>query len=172
MAISTEEMKTPLMFHRFAGSNSEGKRVAGVSDRLGHERIRGVAMNRMRQSLLYGVLVGVTMLFSMSVCAEEGWTPRPTIVQAQGERCVEPTEVMRERHFEFIEHHRDETMHQGIRTTKYSLTGCIKCHATRDKKGKYLPVNAQGQFCNSCHTYAAVSIDCFSCHATKPPAEK
>jgi hypothetical protein len=29
-------------------------------------------------------------------------------------------------------------------------------------------VTAQGQFCQGCHAYTAVKIDCFSCHASVP----
>jgi hypothetical protein len=127
-------------------------------------------VNRMKQLLMYIVLAVVTATVSMLANAE-GWTPKPTIVKGKGEECVEPTEVMRKRHFEFILHQRDETMHRGIRTEKYSLTGCIDCHAKRGEDGEFLPINAKGQFCQSCHSYAAVSMDCFQCHATKP-AEK
>jgi hypothetical protein len=30
---------------------------------------------------------------------------------------------------------------------------------------------APGDFCVSCHTYAAVRIDCFECHASKAVAQ-
>ncbi len=82
--------------------------------------------------------------------------------------CVEPTPVMRRRHFEFIEHQRDLTVHQGIRGSKHSLAGCVDCHARRDASGKPVPVNAEGEFCNTCHEYAAVEFDCFMCHSTVP----
>ena len=36
----------------------------------------------------------------------------------------------------FILHQRDETVHRGIRTTKYSLRGCIDCHAERNDAGE------------------------------------
>lgn len=121
-------------------------------------------MNRMRQPLLYVLLATMVSVSAYG----EGWTPRPTILKGKGEQCVEPTDVMRKRHFDFILHQRDETMHRGIRTEQHSLTGCIECHATRDENGKYLPVDAEGQFCNTCHSYAAVSMDCFQCHATIP----
>ena len=84
------------------------------------------------------------------------------------EQCVEPTSVMRRNHFEFIKHQRDLTVHQGIRGSKYSLAGCVDCHARKDTAGKFVPVNAEGQFCDGCHDYAAVSLDCFSCHSTVP----
>ena len=91
---------------------------------------------------------------------------------AKGEACVEPTDIMRRSHFQFILHQRDDTVHQGIRSKKHSLKGCIDCHATQDDQGRYRPINAEGQFCQSCHAYTATRIDCFECHATKPATEE
>ncbi len=85
-----------------------------------------------------------------------------------GTKCVEDEKLMREKHYDFLLHQRDKTMHQGIRTTKYSLKKCINCHVTKDKNGNYPDIKTNKHFCNSCHTYAAVTIDCFQCHATKP----
>ncbi|MGB1109769.1 MAG: Hdr-like menaquinol oxidoreductase cytochrome c subunit [Gammaproteobacteria bacterium] len=90
---------------------------------------------------------------------------------AEGRNCVEPNDVMRRQHFSFIMHQRDETVHRGIRTKKHSLKGCVDCHSAKDDSGTHIPVNTEGQFCSSCHEYAAVKIDCFECHATVP-AEK
>lgn len=90
--------------------------------------------------------------------------PQPTIVIAHPGKCVAPTEVMRKDHMQFLLHHRDETMHEGIRTKQFSLKNCVDCHAdpvTHTVLGK-------NGFCQSCHTYAAVSIDCFSCHSPNP----
>ena len=89
---------------------------------------------------------------------------------AKGEACVEPTDVMRRSHFAFILHQRDDTVHRGIRTSKHSLKGCVDCHAATDEQGGYRSINAEGQFCQSCHAYTATKIDCFECHATKPAA--
>lgn len=104
-----------------------------------------------------------------AVVAQEQKTtrvPLPAVKIYQGDRCVEPTEVMRRDHMKFILHQRDETMHRGIRTSKHSLKECVNCHAD-PKTGSVL---GQDGFCASCHTYAAVSIDCFTCHTDK--AEK
>ena len=60
--------------------------------------------------------------------------------------CVEPTDVMRRRHFEFIKHQRDVTVHQAI--------------------------NAPGEFCAACHEYTGATLDCFSCHATTPTGSR
>jgi hypothetical protein len=94
-------------------------------------------------------------------------TPLPNVsITKQGEKCVEPTDVMRRDHMNFILHQRDETMHRGIRTSRHSLKNCVNCHAD-PKTGSVL---GKDGFCQGCHTYAAVSIDCFSCHTDK--AEK
>jgi len=111
--------------------------------------------------------------FSMACADGEKSSSRvslPKFPQPAGEKCVEPADVMRREHMEMILHQRDETMHKGIRgiSAKYALKGCIDCHVGYDDQDKALPINAEGQFCESCHTYAAVSIDCFSCHRTTP----
>ncbi len=87
---------------------------------------------------------------------------------SKGDRCVEPTDVMRREHMRFLMHQRDDTVHGGIRGAKHSLVGCIDCHVQRDAQGIAIPVDAEGQFCESCHGFAGVSMDCFGCHATVP----
>ncbi len=82
--------------------------------------------------------------------------------------CVEPTDDMRRNHMELIKHQRDATVHGGIRGTKYSLTGCIECHVSAAPDGHLLPVNGEHQFCNACHSFAAVDVNCFGCHASVP----
>lgn len=82
--------------------------------------------------------------------------------------CVEPTPLMRKKHYAFLTHDRDITVHQGVRTIKHSLAGCVDCHAAKDDVGEYVPVTAEGQFCQSCHEYAGVELPCFSCHSATP----
>jgi len=92
----------------------------------------------------------------------------PVIAKGKGERCVADTDYMRRFHMIELKHQRDDTMQRGVRTKKFSLKECVACHATTDPEGKPISINAPGQFCASCHDYAAVTIDCFQCHATKP----
>ena len=84
------------------------------------------------------------------------------------EQCVEPTIVMQKEHFKFLYHQRDKTVIKGVRTKKHSLANCIDCHVSYDNKGEAIPVNSDGQFCQTCHVETAVNIDCFSCHASVP----
>jgi hypothetical protein len=98
-----------------------------------------------------------------------GRTPVPTPARGRGDKCVAPTDWMRRNHMTMLKHQRDDTVHLGERTGKFSLKACVECHAVNGKDGHPLPVSDPGHFCRSCHDYAAVSIDCFECHASRPP---
>jgi len=90
--------------------------------------------------------------------------PRPVINIDKPGRCVEDTATMRREHPDMLRHQRDLTVHEGVRTRAHSLKACVECHASA-KTGSVL--GKQG-FCQSCHDYASVRIDCFGCHASKP----
>lgn len=90
----------------------------------------------------------------------------PVIKIEKPGQCVEPTALMRRDHMKLILHQRDQTMVRGIRTTKHSLKNCIDCHASP----KTNSVLGKEGFCESCHTYAAVQMDCFECHSPSPRA--
>ncbi|MHB8563991.1 MAG: hypothetical protein ACYDDA_08605 [Acidiferrobacteraceae bacterium] len=90
--------------------------------------------------------------------------PQPDVRDAKGKHCVQPTAVMLRDHMVFLLHQRFVTVHDGIHATRYSLIHCVNCHAnpvTHSVLGK-------NGFCESCHTYNAVSISCFSCHSPSP----
>ncbi len=86
----------------------------------------------------------------------------------KGEQCIADTPTMRRDHMRMLEHQRDETVRGGIRGAKASLKGCIDCHASK-KTGSV--AQAPTDFCAACHSYAAVKIDCFERHASKPAAK-
>ena len=90
--------------------------------------------------------------------------PKPVIDIARPGRCVEDTAIMRREHPDMLKHQRDLTVHEGIRTKAHSLKECVQCHASV-KTGSVL---GEKGFCQSCHEYASVKIDCFNCHASKP----
>lgn len=118
----------------------------------------------------------VTVFASLAVASDDderaSRIPKPAEAKPRGERCVEDTEFMKRNHMKLILHQRDETMHKGIRTTKYSLKNCISCHATPTKENPEVrSVLGEGHFCQSCHAYNAVKIDCFECHSSKPSGE-
>ena len=82
-------------------------------------------------------------------------------VGAEEPNCVLPREQMRATHMELLNDWRDRVVRKGQRMTRtfdgkpvrMSLTGtCLGCH------------NNKAEFCDRCHSYAAVELDCFSCH--------
>ncbi|MEN8196429.1 MAG: Hdr-like menaquinol oxidoreductase cytochrome c subunit [Pseudomonadota bacterium] len=117
-------------------------------------------------------LLAMMFLPSLAAAQEAGGVPSPAITKGKGDQCVADTDYMRRYHMKELSHQRDETMQQGVRTKKFSLKECVACHATTDDGGQPVSINAPGEFCASCHEYAAVKVDCFQCHATKPEENK
>jgi hypothetical protein len=119
--------------------------------------------------VLARALVLALLAAAGAACAGDraGRTPLPAIEPATaGTQCVEPADVMRRYHMRFLEHQRDETVHGGVRGAKHSLKACIDCHASAKTASV---AGAETNFCVSCHSYAAVRIDCFECHTSKSP---
>ena len=97
--------------------------------------------------------------------ASSSRVPQPVIETARGGECVADRAFMRRNHMKLLMHQRDDTLRGGIRTGKYSLKACIACHSSSTSQS----VTAEpSNFCQSCHIYAAVKIDCFECHANTP----
>ena len=94
--------------------------------------------------------------------------PVPKPPKGRGEECVTETDYIRRYHMVLLDHQRDDTVHDGIRTKQFSLKECIDCHAVKGADGVPVGYGDSAHFCRSCHDYAAVAIDCFECHASKP----
>lgn len=93
--------------------------------------------------------------------------PKPVDASA----CVEPVEVMRREHMNFLLHQRDATVLDGERDSKYSLVGCMNCHNPSESAETALRYPDPEHFCAGCHLYTSVRIDCFECHADRGLAE-
>ncbi len=119
-------------------------------------------MKRMIKLLSFAAVLVLTQ--SAPALAGDSGVPMPKHALPEG-KCVEDTQVMRRNHMEYLKHHRDETMHRGIRTKQHSLKECINCHVPEQQAEAG---EQKDHFCQSCHSYAGVTIDCFQCHATKP----
>lgn len=116
---------------------------------------------------VFGTVLLVMLTLSGSVLAE-GRVPFPEIPKGQGDKCVLDTAYMRINHMKVILHHRNDTVRQGIRTKRFSLKGCIECHAVPGPNKQPVSVKSPKHFCRACHDYAAVKVDCFQCHASTP----
>ena len=84
----------------------------------------------------------------------------PVVKIEKGGACVAPVEEMRRNHMTMLFHQRDRTLRQGVREPRFSLKGCVECHAGGERGS----VLGKDGFCSSCHSYASVKIDCFECH--------
>ena len=121
------------------------------------------------EAMLATLLTAAVLLVLPSGHAFAGdasWLPKPA--RGQGEKCVADTDWMRRNHMTVLMHQRDDTVHDGIRTERFSLKGCIDCHALKGDDGKPVTVANPQHFCRTCHDYAAVRVDCFECHASRP----
>jgi hypothetical protein len=114
----------------------------------------------------------LTLLASLVVAqalhaAEPGRVPRPAIKAGDGASCVADKEFMKKNHMDLLKHQRDGTMHMGLRTQRFSLKGCVNCHAG---KATGSVIAAPDDFCRGCHVYSGVTLDCFECHSGKAVA--
>ena len=121
-----------------------------------------------RPSIISWLGFAVVIMLMTTLAPAEEKTFLPQLPPAKGEACVEPTDVMRREHMNFILHQRDLTVHKGVRTEKHRFTNCINCHVQKNTEGEFPRHTSNEHFCTSCHTFSAVSIDCFQCHADRP----
>lgn len=108
--------------------------------------------------------VMLAALATLAAAADSGRVPKPVIEIANPGQCIDSPEVMRRTHMDLLKHQRDKTMHEGERRAKASLNGCIECHASKSS-GSVQGTNQN--FCQGCHSYTAVKLDCFECHQPK-----
>ena len=119
-----------------------------------------------RRNVIALTVVTLVSLVGMTVALSD--VPQPDIPKGQGEQCVEDSNLMRRNHMTMLKHQRDETMLKGVRSKQYSLKECVACHAVPGPDSTPVTVASPKHFCRSCHDYAAVKIDCFQCHASRP----
>ncbi len=136
--------------------------------------MKRVGIYGMAAALLLGlVLVLSLFVTTCGASAQEGQRVAlaPVPPKAQGGPCVADKETMRRNHMTMLKHQRDMTVHQGVRGKPEGLTNCIACHAVKGADRKFVNYDSPKHFCRSCHDYAAVSLDCFECHNSRPEAK-
>ena len=120
----------------------------------------------MKRWLLAAAWLAATALAGAAQ-AEGSRVPQPKFSVDTSTQCVAPPEVMRRTHMDLLKHRRDRTVHQGVRGGDESLTRCIACHASKTDGAA---IGAPDAFCQSCHSYVGVKLDCFECHQGRPGA--
>ncbi len=126
-------------------------------------------MHRSRSSRCLAIFMTL-VIFGLSALVLAG-DRGPQIPKGKGEHCVADTDFMRRNHMDLIVHQRDNTVVKGIRGEPFSLVECVDCHVQRDANNVPIRIDAEGQFCASCHQFVAAKIDCFSCHAAVPDSD-
>lgn len=104
---------------------------------------------------------------------DQGWTvPQPDFAKlARAHKKDDPT-VMIRNHPNFLLGHRSVVVYKGARQEINTIEKCVDCHAVKGDDGKAVGYDDPKHFCGECHNKAAVNIDCFECHNSKPPADK
>lgn len=99
--------------------------------------------------------------------------PLPAFDVDRTTQCVLPGARMRLEHPGLLTHQRDRAVHLGLSDEQVSMKACVGCHAGPGAGESAGAVVGQPKaFCESCHRYAAVQIDCFGCHRSTPVASK
>jgi len=114
------------------------------------------------------MLAGLAAILLLTPVLAAAGAPRPTILIENPGQCIAPVSEMRRNHMDKLQHVRDRTMRQGIRGEKASLNECINCHASKTTGS----VIGKGGFCQECHAYTAVKLDCWDCHQPKAGSHK
>jgi hypothetical protein len=108
-------------------------------------------------------LVGFAAVLLLAPALSSAGAAKPVVNIENPGQCIAPAEEMRRNHMDMLKHQRDRTMRQGIRGEKASLNECINCHASKTTGS----VTGKDNFCESCHSYVAVKLDCWDCHQPK-----
>ncbi len=111
--------------------------------------------------LILFVALALSPILYNAATGEAAGKPELTL-PAQEKQCVEAADYMRANHMELLVAWREGVVRQGQRTYlagdgkqyEMSLTGtCLQqCHTQKT------------EFCDRCHDYAGVSLNCWSCH--------
>ncbi len=124
---------------------------------------------RLRLWIAAPVLAGLAVVAGAAGAAgaSGGRVPLPQLEVDPSTTCVAPPDVMRRTHMQMLKHRRDRTVHQGVRGGDEALTRCLECHASRTTGAA---IGTRDAFCQSCHDYVGVKLDCFECHQGRPGA--
>lgn len=123
-----------------------------------------------------GPALVVVVLAPLAVVARHGITqgfqlPQTDLASLVADHKTDDATVMIRNHPGFLFSHRTIVMHTGVGSPADSLERCVTCHAVKDASGQPVGFDDPAHFCRGCHTRAAVSIDCFECHQSRPSPE-
>jgi hypothetical protein len=119
-------------------------------------------------AVVLAVLLLVPAVIGAGQVAADGWTKEPAnfakLIRAH--RSQDPT-VMIRNHPNFLMHKQGVVVYSGVRSNDDTIERCVTCHVVKEA-GQPVDFENPKHFCTACHNQAAVSIDCFECHNSKP----
>ncbi len=89
----------------------------------------------------------------------------------QAAHCIiaEDNAQVRRVHGRWINQHRYPAQRALAYPDEYRVQACINCHVPESKNDQAVRItHTETHFCATCHTYVAVRLDCFECHADRP----
>jgi len=120
---------------------------------------------RIRSFLARAIATLAALAWALPALADGSAVLGPEVLIENPGHCIAPAQEMRRNHPDMLKHQRDITVHAGTRGARVSLNACIACHANRSN-GSVL--GSSRNFCQGCHEFAAVRLDCFECHQSVP----
>ena len=108
--------------------------------------------------------LAILALFALFCGTANAEVTVPHLDIGKGGHCVNDPKFMKINHGDLLKKQRTITVHQGV-IGRYSLIKCVNCHASRVNNSV---LGTNSNFCQGCHVYAAVKIDCFECHSSRP----
>ncbi len=108
--------------------------------------------------------LAILALFALFCGTASAEVTVPHLDIGKGGHCVNDPKFMKINHGDLLKKQRTITVHQGV-IGRYSLIKCVNCHASRVNNSV---LGTNSNFCQGCHVYAAVKIDCFECHSSRP----
>ncbi len=130
----------------------------------------GIAPKRWLRAIAFALCAGA-LASTVSASDPAARVAKPAISVDRSTQCIDSPDVMRRTHMDMLKHQRDRTVRAGMRGEKVHLNGCVECHAGPGAGAAAGSVVGSPQaFCEGCHRYAAVKLDCFGCHQARPAA--
>jgi len=150
--------------------------LGGLFETLPQDVVGGSQLRRNLVRVI-GAVVAIGLVVPAGVgavqVAADGWSkPLPNMeTLASKHKSGDPT-VMIRNHPNFLMDYRSVVVYKGARDESNQIEKCVSCHAVKGADGKPVSIEDPKHFCHECHNKAAVNIDCFECHNSKPAAAK
>jgi nitrate reductase gamma subunit len=128
------------------------------------------AKRRSRLVYAFGPALILVLLAPLAIVGHHGIVhqDRPDFASLIADHRTDDPTMMIRNHPAFLFSHRTIVTHTGVGAPIDSMERCVTCHAVKNAAGQPVGFDDPSHFCRGCHNTAAVTIDCFECHQSKP----